>query len=103
MFLGRGNFMSTSFSNKHQYLAIDSMRDKPVVFIQPRQSSVIEYLSYYAYNNSLNVRFLSGKVYTYEDVPFEKVIEALTAESAGTWYNENIRNKYDFRLSHVSL
>ena len=94
--------MSTSFSNKHQHLAIDSMRDKPVVFIQPRQSSVIEYLSYYAYDNSLNVTFRSGKVYSYEDVPLEKIIEALTAESAGTWYNENIRNKYDFRLVYAS-
>jgi hypothetical protein len=45
----------------------------------------------------LTISFLSDEFYIYEDVPFEKAIEALSAESVGAWFNANIRGQYKYR------
>jgi len=47
----------------------------------------------------LRVRFRSGKVYEYYDVPPDVVAELLEPEdgSHGRWFNEAIRDVYEYR------
>jgi hypothetical protein len=94
--------MSAIFSNKRQHLVMSVLRDNPLMLIQPRESSVIDHLSYAVYDSCLNVRFCSGSLYAYENVPFEMIMEALSAESIGSWFNENIRGEYEYSLIYAS-
>ncbi len=55
------------------------------------QSSVIASVGYDDATRVLEVKFRSGRVYSYFDVPPHVVAELLTAESAGRYFNEQIR------------
>jgi len=74
-----------------------SINSEPYIFMRFSNSSVIDCVSHYSYNKTLTISFLSDEFYIYEDVPFEKAIEALSAESVGAWFNANIRGQYKYR------
>jgi hypothetical protein len=59
-------------------------------------SSVIQSFVYDKDERRLVVRFVSGKVYTYDDVPAEVVDGFSAAPSKGTYFNDVIRDRFHF-------
>jgi len=60
----------------------------------PVESSVLASIRYVRHLRLLEVEFRSGKFYQYSDVPKQYYSELLTAESKGTYFNANIRNRF---------
>ncbi len=61
---------------------------------QPLQSSNVAAYRYNPGSRVLQIRFHSGRIYGYKDVP-ENVADGLgTAESAGKYVNSAIKNSY---------
>ncbi|GAA4449804.1 MAG: KTSC domain-containing protein [Chitinophagaceae bacterium] len=59
-------------------------------------STVIASFDYQDAQHVLDIRFHSGRVYRYENVPLA-IVEALRrARSKGSYYNRQIRNKFRF-------
>ncbi len=58
------------------------------------QSSVIASVAYDDATRVLEVKFRSGRLYSYFEVPPHVVAELLTADSAGRYFNEQIRPNY---------
>lgn len=67
-----------------------------VLQIYTPQSSVIAHIFYMTKKECVVITFRTGTTYNYFDVPLHVFLYAFNADSAGTWYNENIRGKYDF-------
>ncbi|MEO6221459.1 MAG: KTSC domain-containing protein [Ginsengibacter sp.] len=59
-------------------------------------SSVISTISYKAHTATLRITFVSGKVYDYKKVPEEIYNALLSSKSKGTYFNEFIREFYQF-------
>ena len=59
-------------------------------------SSVIQSFVYDTEERRLVVRFVSGKVYTYDDVPAGIADGFKAAASKGTYFNEVIRDRFPF-------
>jgi hypothetical protein len=65
-------------------------------WIEITDSTTIEAVRYDAAHEVLDVRFTSDRVYRYDAVP-EFVFRALLrAESKGRYFNEFIRDEYDY-------
>jgi hypothetical protein len=62
-------------------------------------SSVIQSFVYDKEERRLVVRFVSGKVYTYNDVPADVVGGFTAAASKGTYFNDVIRDRFPFARS----
>jgi hypothetical protein len=61
-------------------------------------SSAILTIRYRPKEHELFVTFVGGKTYAYEGVP-QRIYDAfLAAPSHGTFFNENIRDRYRYRL-----
>ncbi len=59
-------------------------------------STVISSYKYDPENQILQIRFVSGILYNYKDVP-EELYEAMKkAFSKGVFFNEHIKDKYEF-------
>lgn len=58
------------------------------------QSSNIDSFGYSLYNKELTVKFKSNDVYVYYDVPQNKFISMINADSRGKYFIKNIREKY---------
>ena len=59
-------------------------------------STVIRSFDYDSHTHRLDVRFVSGRLYSYFDVP-ERVVEAMRrATSKGGFFNRRIRDRYRF-------
>jgi hypothetical protein len=63
-------------------------------------STVIASFQYDAAQSLLTIRFVSGSVYTYFDVPQEIYDNLKTSGSKGIFYNQQIKGKY--RYSRVA-
>jgi hypothetical protein len=60
-------------------------------------STAIEHISYDEAGSELHVKFVGGGTYTYYGVP-KSVYEGFRASSSkGTFFNNLIKNRYDFR------
>ncbi len=61
-------------------------------------STLLRAVSYAPNSRELRVRFVNGAIYLYLDVPPDVVDELLAAEtdSPGRYFNENIRDEFDF-------
>ena len=59
-------------------------------------SSVIQSFAYDKEDCRLIVRFVGGKVYTYEDVPGDVAAGLGTAASKGSYFNDVIRDRFPF-------
>ena len=62
-------------------------------------SSVIQSFVYDKEEQRLVVRFVSGKVYTYDDVPAEVAEGFRAAASKGTYFNDVVRDRFPFARS----
>ena len=58
------------------------------------QSSVVAAVGYDRDRNVLEVRFRSGRIYHYFDVPQELFEELLGAPSVGQFFNEVVRPRF---------
>jgi hypothetical protein len=59
-------------------------------------SSVVAAMTYDPHSSTLRVRFVSGMVYDYKNVP-EEVFKAMkNATSKGTFLNQYIKGNYEF-------
>ena len=67
---------------------------------RPVRSSVIAALGYDQATNTLEVEFVSGKVYRYFMIPAETYDALLTADSLGREFNENVRDRYPSEELH---
>lgn len=59
-------------------------------------SSAIAAVKYIPKRHELDVRFNSGHVYRYFNVPFKIYAKLLAAESVGKFFTSGIRNDYEF-------
>jgi KTSC domain len=60
-------------------------------------STVIRNYSYDPDKRELKITFVTGRRYVYDDVP-QDVVDALkTAFSRGTFFNQHIRDRFDYR------
>jgi hypothetical protein len=65
-------------------------------------STVVSGIHYNANTFTLRIIFLSGMIYDYKNVP-EKVYKAMkTASSKGTYLNQHIKGKYDYKKVNQS-
>jgi hypothetical protein len=63
---------------------------------QPVTSSVLASIGYDPKARILEVEFTSGRIYQYAEVP-SRILKALrAAESAGSFFNENIRDDFPY-------
>ncbi|MCF3109391.1 KTSC domain-containing protein [Niabella sp. CC-SYL272] len=59
-------------------------------------STVIAHFNYHAETKTLKIRFVSGAVYDYYEVPETIYQELKTASSKGTYFNQYIKDVYPF-------
>jgi len=59
-----------------------------------RDSSFINHISWDSDYLTLSVRFVSGTVWMYHDVPENTYRSLLKAKSVGAYFNKNIRDSY---------
>jgi lysyl-tRNA synthetase class 2 len=59
-------------------------------------SSVIRAFDYAPADRRLDILFVSGRVYSYHDVPAEVVMAMRAASSKGEYFNRHIRDRYRF-------
>jgi len=59
-------------------------------------SSVIKSVEYDEDAHELDVKFITGKTYRYREVPPEVYERLLDADSKGKFFNERIRDSFEF-------
>ncbi len=59
-------------------------------------SSVIRSFDYDPVAHRLDIRFVSGRIYSYLDVPERVVAAMMRAGSTGGFFNRRIRDRYRF-------
>lgn len=59
-------------------------------------SSVIRSFDYDPEEHRLDIEFVSGRRYSYLDVPIEEVAAMQRATSRGGFFNRRIRDRYDY-------
>lgn len=62
----------------------------------PVSSSVIARARYDAETSSLDITFQSGKIYRYARVPAGVYEDLLAANSKGTFFNDQIRGRFEY-------
>jgi hypothetical protein len=60
------------------------------------RSKSIEAIGYDKDEELLEVVFKSGEVYVYKDVPHNIYMSFMTAPSLGTFFNEYVKNDFEF-------
>lgn len=70
-------------------------QDRRVSWI-PVESSVIDDVRYDSRRERLDIRFTSGDVYRYAEVPPFVVRALMAAPSKGEYFNAEIRDGYDY-------
>lgn len=60
-------------------------------------SSSLASVGYRAHDRVLEVRFQRGVVYEYLDVPEDVFASLLTADSKGRYFNQAVRNCFEYR------
>ena len=78
------------------YPLLEVTREEPMInnMVLSRE---IEWIGYEHKRNMLQVEFIVGSIYQYENVPETVYQEFLTASSHGRYFESNIKNKYQTR------
>lgn len=63
-------------------------------------SDSIQNLAYDPLTRILEVTFLGGDRYRYQDVPAEVVLQMLEADSTGAWFNQ-VFKRYEFSYQRL--
>ena len=61
----------------------------------PLKSSLIHSVAYNSDYNSLQINFHQGSIYVYYNVPESVFEQLISAESAGRFYNQQIKGEYE--------
>ncbi len=64
---------------------------------QPVQSSNLRSVGYESDTNTLEIEFNSGGIYQYFGVPESVYSGLMSASSKGSYFHENIKDKYETR------
>ena len=64
--------------------------------MKPVQSSNVESVGYDVDSQTVYVKFLDGKMYTYKGVPEPDYLGLLSAPSVGSYLHRNFRNVYPY-------
>jgi hypothetical protein len=82
---------------------ITTKHERRVVFlnnasflVENIQSDVLKEFMYFASLTDLDIQFNSGSVYRYKNVPLIVAYGLLASESAGEFYNKNVRKNYEW-------
>lgn len=67
-----------------------------ISFINTPSSSSIQGYGYDRENNTLAIRFHTGKLYHYHKVPEKVYNMLLAADSAGQYINKHIKNSFNY-------
>ncbi len=59
-------------------------------------SSVVAAINYYTETSTLRIRYVSGAIYDYKDVPKEVYVAMKASASKGTFLRLEIKDKYAF-------
>jgi hypothetical protein len=59
-------------------------------------SSSIKSVGYDANDQVLEIEFVRGAIYQYQQVHYEDVIDLIFAESVGKYFSQYIKNNYKF-------
>jgi hypothetical protein len=65
--------------------------------LQPLESSVLQAAGYDGAQRVLRIRFLTGRIYDYLDVPSQSWAALQAAGSKGRYFNFYIRGRYRYR------
>jgi len=65
--------------------------------MQKIKSSQISEIGYDVSNEILYVTFITGSKYMYKNVPIDVYDGMVASESAGSYFNRNIRNIYEYQ------
>jgi len=65
--------------------------------LQPVESSNISEIGFDQDTEELYVRFKSGKVYKYTNVPFSIYTALMEADSIGSFFHKEIRTAFDYQ------
>ncbi len=60
-------------------------------------STEIEWIGYEDKKNMLQVEFIAGGIYQYENVPYDTYNSFLNADSHGQYFDLFIKGKYQYR------
>ena len=60
-------------------------------------SSILSEVKYDRGSRALDLRFVTGRIYRYSDVPAEMYERLLSADSKGAFFNAHIRDAYAYR------
>ena len=63
---------------------------------EPVESSTLKSVGYSRKEKTLQLEFTSGEVYEYFQVPEKLHLELMTAASPGSYFNQQIKDRYDF-------
>lgn len=69
----------------------------PDITLTPIQSSMLAAHGYDTDSQTLAVKFQNGNTFHYDNVPVEVADGLATADSAGKFFNANIRGKFEPR------
>jgi hypothetical protein len=61
------------------------------------KSSMMTSIEYDENARELDIAFKGSKTYRYFDVPLEIYVEFLDAESKGQFFNDNIKDRFEYR------
>ncbi len=67
------------------------------MYRRPVDSTLIRSIGYDLASSVLEVEFVGGHVYEYEDVPLSIYSELMAAESKGTYFNDFVKDLYSYR------
>jgi hypothetical protein len=70
------------------------MRRRKMIHTTPILSSMIAEIGHDNETRTLRVKFKKGEIWEYSDVPPEEFEQLKKAESVGSHFHKNIRNKY---------
>jgi hypothetical protein len=70
--------------------------------MQQHDSSVVRGVAYDWDEGTLQIKFVSGEVYTYRDVPEGVYTGMLGAESLGRAFNQLVKGRYRLAFIHLT-
>lgn len=77
----------------------ETAKDKPEV-VKPDSSNIKEYI-YNQDKGELLITFHHGGTYKYEAVPYKMFLAMKVAESAGSFFNQYIKNNNSFKTTKL--
>lgn len=79
----------------YESLLKESMKEYPILKNSFPKSSNVKEIEYDSFTKVLTVRFVAGGVYDFINVEKELYVLFCESDSAGRFFNENVKKKYD--------